>query len=74
MSAQIPILEELLLIHEEWVNTNEKSDMSGTVISIKGLKTVEIRCMTRKIDGIRLINITERLPSKSEIKISLAQS
>ena len=74
MSAQIPILEELLLIHEEWVNTNEKSDMSGTVISIKGLKTVEIRCMTRKIDGIRLINITERLSSKSEIKISLAQS
>ena len=32
MSAQIPILEELLLIHEEWVNTNEKSDMSGPVI------------------------------------------
>ena len=72
MSAQIPILEELLLIHEEWVNTNEKSDMSGTVIPIKVL--VEIRCMTRKIDGIRLINITERFPSKSEIKISLAQS
>ena len=72
MSAQIPILEELLLIHEEWVNTNEKSDMSGTVIPIKVL--VEIRCMTRKIDGIRLINITERLSSKSEIKISLAQS
>ena len=37
MSAQIPILEELLLIHEEWVNTNEKSDMSGTVIPIKVL-------------------------------------
>ena len=72
MSAQIPILEELLLIHEEWVNTNEKSDMSGTVIPIKGLKMVEIRCMTRNIDGIRVI--TERLPSKSEIKISLAQS
>ena len=74
MSAQIPILEELLLIHEEWVNTNEKSDMSGTVIPIKVLEMVEIRCMTRNIDGIRLINITERLSSKSEIKISLAQS
>ena len=49
MSVQIPILEELLLIHEEWVNTNEKSDMSGTVIPIKVLEMVEIRCMTRNI-------------------------
>ena len=39
MSAQIPILEELLLIHEEWVNTNEKSDMSGLVIPIKTLES-----------------------------------